>query len=159
MTIFYSLRFETSLFVTSYDSQGYGRSMRPRLYTGLIFLSPSLILRSTVSGPVSLGIKHPFRAYDHIFITVRQLRFYWCGELSLTRGRVCRLQWLMALASAVIFGSGSRGIRDRILLSHVRDFPFRRFLRLSGIRTHVEAGSNTSTVANSFTFYYLERTE
>jgi hypothetical protein len=29
VTIFYCLRFETSLFVTSYDSQGHGRGIRP----------------------------------------------------------------------------------------------------------------------------------
>jgi hypothetical protein len=33
--IFYCLRFETSIFVSSYDSQGYGRSIRPRLHKGL----------------------------------------------------------------------------------------------------------------------------
>jgi hypothetical protein len=33
-TIFYCLRFETSLFVASYDSQGHGGSIRPRLNTG-----------------------------------------------------------------------------------------------------------------------------
>jgi hypothetical protein len=31
-TIFYCLRFETSLFVASYDSQGYGGGIRPRLH-------------------------------------------------------------------------------------------------------------------------------
>jgi hypothetical protein len=30
--IFYCLRFETSLFVASYDSQGYGGGIRPRLH-------------------------------------------------------------------------------------------------------------------------------
>jgi hypothetical protein len=35
VTIFYCLRFETSLFVASYDSQGYGGRIRPRLHTGL----------------------------------------------------------------------------------------------------------------------------
>jgi hypothetical protein len=34
--IFYCLRFETSLFVTSYDSQGYGGGIRLRLHTGFI---------------------------------------------------------------------------------------------------------------------------
>jgi hypothetical protein len=33
-TIFYCLRFDTSLFVASYDSQGYGGRIRPRLHTG-----------------------------------------------------------------------------------------------------------------------------
>jgi hypothetical protein len=56
------------------------------------------------------------------------------GAPSLTRGWVCRLQWLLDLASAVIFGSESRGTRDQILLSQIRDFPFRRLLRLAGSR-------------------------
>jgi hypothetical protein len=33
-TIYYCLGFETSLFVTSYDSQGYGGGIRPHLNTG-----------------------------------------------------------------------------------------------------------------------------
>jgi hypothetical protein len=35
---------------------------------------------------------------------------------------------------AVIFGSDSLGTRDHILLSQIRDFPFRRLLRLAGLR-------------------------
>jgi hypothetical protein len=35
MTIFYCPRFENSLFVASYDSQGYGGNIRPRLHTRL----------------------------------------------------------------------------------------------------------------------------
>jgi hypothetical protein len=34
VTIIYCLRFEISLFVASYDSQGYGGGIRPRLHTG-----------------------------------------------------------------------------------------------------------------------------
>jgi hypothetical protein len=34
-TIFYCLRLKTSLFVASYDSQGHGGGIRPRLHTGL----------------------------------------------------------------------------------------------------------------------------
>jgi hypothetical protein len=51
----------------------------------------------------------------------------------LTRGRVCRLLLLLALASAVIFGTESHGTRGHILLSQIRDFPFRRLLLLAGL--------------------------
>jgi hypothetical protein len=54
--------------------------------------------------------------------------------LSLTRGRVCHLQLLLALASTVILGSESLGARDHILLSQIRDFTFRRLLLLAGPR-------------------------
>jgi hypothetical protein len=93
-----------------------------------------LILRPTFSRPVHLRIKHPSGAYDQNFINVRQLQACWCGALSLTRGRVCRLQMPLALARAVIFGSESLGTRDHILLSQIRDFPFRRLLRLAELR-------------------------
>jgi hypothetical protein len=40
-----------------------------------------------------------------------------------TRGWVCSLQLLLALASAVILRSETRGTHDHILLSQVRDSP------------------------------------
>jgi hypothetical protein len=55
------------------------------------------------------------------FITVRQLQVCWCGALSLTRERVCRLQLGLVLASVVILGSESRGTRDHILLPQIWD--------------------------------------
>jgi hypothetical protein len=54
---------------------------------------------------------------------LRQLRFCWCGAPSLTRGLVCRLQLLLALASVVILGFESRGTHGHILLSQIRDTP------------------------------------
>jgi hypothetical protein len=97
-------------------------------------LNLHLILRPTVSRSVCLEIQHPSGAYDQIFITVRQLGVRWCRALSLTRGRVCRLQLLLALARALIVRSNSRMTRDHISLSQIRDFPFRRLLRLAGQR-------------------------
>jgi hypothetical protein len=55
-------------------------------------------------------------------------------KLSLARGRVCRLQLLLAFASAVIILSESHRTRNDILLSQIRDFPFCPLLRLSGLR-------------------------
>jgi hypothetical protein len=82
--------------------------------------------------PVRVEIKHWSWAFDQIFITVRQLRVCWCGALSPKRVRLCRLQLLPVLASTSILES--RGTRYHILLSQIRNFPFRRLLRLAGLR-------------------------
>jgi hypothetical protein len=42
-----------------------------------------------------------------------------CGAHSLTKGRVCLLYTLLALASAVFLGSESLETRDHILLSQI----------------------------------------
>jgi hypothetical protein len=104
-TIFYCLRFETSLFVASYDSQGYGGGILSHLHTGywLLRLRLSLMIRPTVNQPICLGIKHASGAYDQILITVRQLRVFLCVAPYLTRGRICSSKLLLDLASAVIF--------------------------------------------------------
>jgi hypothetical protein len=52
---------------------------------------------------------------------------------SLTRERVCRLQLLLALTSAVILKSEPRKSQDHILLSQIRDLPSleARFLNIA----------------------------
>jgi hypothetical protein len=93
------------LFVASYDSQGCGGGIRPRLHTGSTDLSKSkskskskLCYDRRFFRPVSLGVKHPSEAYDQIFITVRQLQACWYGALSLTRGRVYHLPGLTVIS-------------------------------------------------------------
>jgi hypothetical protein len=114
------------------NPQGSSLIIRGELHTSR--LSLSLMLRPSLSRPVFLGVKYPSGAKDQIFITVRQLQVCWCGAPCRTRGRVCNLQLLLVVASTFIHGSESRGARDYILLSQIRDFPFRRLLRLAGLR-------------------------
>jgi hypothetical protein len=85
------------------------------------------MLRPTVSRPVSFCGLRPDLYYC---LTVAGLLIWG----SLTRGRACQLWLQLALASAVIFGSESRGTRNHILLSQILDFPFRLLLRLAGSR-------------------------
>jgi hypothetical protein len=76
----------------------------------------------------------PSGAHDEIFIIVWQVRSCYCEAPSRQRGRVCLLYMLLALASAVFLWSESLGTCDRILLSHIWDFPFHRLVRLAGSR-------------------------
>jgi hypothetical protein len=93
-TIFYRLRFETSLFVASDDSQGHGGVIRSRFYTGSLCPSQSQSHISTDGQSVSQSVSKSWcqaqsGSHDQIFITVWQLRSCYCGAPSLTRGRVC----------------------------------------------------------------------
>jgi hypothetical protein len=68
--------------------------------------------------------RDPCGVDGQIFIALWQLRSWFYGASSLTRGRVCLLHMLLALASVVFLGSDSVGTRDRILLSQISDFLF-----------------------------------
>jgi hypothetical protein len=82
----------------------------------------NVMLRPTVSWPVSLGIKHPSGLTTR-FLFLSDSCVFNVGR-SLTRGRVCRLQFLQVLASAVILGSKSRGTRDRYFTVSDSRLPF-----------------------------------
>jgi hypothetical protein len=57
-TIFYCLRFETSLFVASYDSQGHGAGVQPRLHTGTPSSNHTLSLSYMVAARTTQCRKH-----------------------------------------------------------------------------------------------------
>jgi hypothetical protein len=85
------------------------------------WLKVKVMLRPTVSWLIYHGVMTPSGAQDQIFITVKWLRICWCGVLSLTRGYVCRLQLLLALANAAILRPESHVTHDHILLSQIWD--------------------------------------
>jgi hypothetical protein len=135
--IFCCLRFETSPFVVSHDSQSYGGGIQPCLHTRQypIRVRVRVTLQLAVyRQSVHLGAE-TLEAHDQIFFPQMNT----CGHSpyitsSLTRGWVCHLQLLLDLVSAFILGCESHGTRDHILLSQIRDFPFYRLLRLVGLR-------------------------
>jgi hypothetical protein len=57
-TIFYCLRFETSFFVASYDSQGHGGGIRPRLHTGYWTLAPFVFKITSLHEPHGKHLSH-----------------------------------------------------------------------------------------------------
>jgi hypothetical protein len=97
-----------------------------------LILKVKVTLRLTVSQSVSLGVEPHLGPHDQIFFTVWSLKLYFCGAPSLTRGRVCLLYMLLALANAVFLGSEFLGTRDHSLVSQIREFRFRRLLGLAG---------------------------
>jgi hypothetical protein len=72
-----------SLFIASYDSQGYGGGILTRLHTGLRKVEVEVNLRPTVSRPVCLGVALPSGAHDQIFVfCLRIAGFLMWGTLS-----------------------------------------------------------------------------
>jgi hypothetical protein len=109
---------------------------------------------------IGLGDK-PLETHDQYFFQLNTWGYNPYVTSSLTRGWMCRLQLLLTLASAVILRSESDGAHDHILLFQIRvspnldgqvpvfispqqeggpvappgiAFPFRRLLRLAGLR-------------------------
>jgi hypothetical protein len=121
----------------------------------LLLLEFKVTLRLTVSQSASLSWnKAPVWGLRPNFYYC-QLRVCWCGALSLTRERVCRLQLLLALARAVILWSEPLWTRDHILLSQIWDFLFRRLLRLAGSRWRYSTPPPHGYLSLSHTGYYL----
>jgi hypothetical protein len=83
--------------------------------------SQSQIYYNRLSVGRSVLVTSPHLRPKTRILLVRQLRVCWCGAPSLTRGRVCHLQLLLALTSTVILRSKSRGTHDHILLSQIPD--------------------------------------
>jgi hypothetical protein len=86
-----------------------------------------------VSRLVCLGIKHPWGLRsDFYYCQTFAVLLMWGALSDETTG----LSFTIAavLASVVIFGFLSRGTRDHILLSQIRDLPFCRLLRLAGLQ-------------------------
>jgi hypothetical protein len=81
------------------------------------------MLRPTISRPVCLGVKPHLGSKTRFLLLSGSCGFVGCEAHSLTGGRVCRLELLLALARAVILGSESRGTHDRILLSRIQGSP------------------------------------
>jgi hypothetical protein len=104
--------------------------------TGLSFarrINSSLMLRPTVSRPVCLGINHPSGAYNQILLLSEICRFVDVGRsLSREEGSVV-YNCCWPSRAQFILESESHGTRDHILLPQIRDFHFRRLLRLAGL--------------------------
>jgi hypothetical protein len=81
------------------------------------------VLFRTVSQSVRLGVKPLETQGNYFLFQLNTCCFNPYVTTSLTRGWICRLQLLMALASAFIRESESQGAHDHIFLYHTRDSP------------------------------------
>jgi hypothetical protein len=90
------LRLLGPLFVTSYDSQGYGGGILTCPHMSLT--SDCLVQLGTAQSNVTTDgqsvnmswCQAPSGSHDHLFVTVWKWLWCLCGVPSLTRGRVCR---------------------------------------------------------------------
>jgi hypothetical protein len=75
-TISYCLRFETSIFVASYDSQGHGGGIRPALLKGGRKQSRAVSYCRQPASTVMLGIEARWDPWPYIFSVLRLLFFF-----------------------------------------------------------------------------------
>jgi hypothetical protein len=112
-TIFYCLRFETSLFVASYDSQGYGGGMRPRLHT----CPPSITLgranrieiTPSNSSSVILCLSVAVESYVNFVAMLWFLQAFLWLRIGILAGR-----YLVMDVSAVLHWLHTSGVRRRV---------------------------------------------
>jgi hypothetical protein len=101
-TVFYSLRIQTSLFVASYDSQGHGGGIRPRLYTGLYWIHEWTLFYNfggpnrSYWSPVSVvaettGDPKTFRIHGNVCWTLVGMRISFSNPLPSERTFACSL--------------------------------------------------------------------
>jgi hypothetical protein len=160
--MFYCLIFETSLFVASNDSHGYGGSSRPRRHTGSVSQSVSQS-ESELLYDWRFTANQFFLATSLLRLTTSNFIFQpnTCGFSPYVTSSVYPLKLLLVLASAIIQGPSSAGLmtifyclrleyspnlegqvavfispRNRVarLYPPGTGFPFRRLLRLAGLR-------------------------
>jgi hypothetical protein len=135
VAISYCLRFETSFSSPPTTRRATVGVFDPSSTWGTASYCQSRSHIATDSQSISkYWCRAPSGAHDQIFDTLWQLRLFFFGMPFLMRGWICLLYMLLALASIVFIGSDSLGTRDHTLLSQIRDFPFRRLLRLAGSR-------------------------
>jgi hypothetical protein len=143
----------------------------PATVSRLVYLSQSQSQSCVTTDGQSASLswyQAPSGAQDPICITIRQLGVCWCGAPPLTWGRVCRLQfcWPSPAHSRVKFPrdswpyfsvSDSRvpqpgGPSPHIYIPQKQDgpvipqgtgFPFRRLLRLAGLRWSIRTRLHT----------------
>jgi hypothetical protein len=127
---FYGTRRFITVFKTALGRPARSQSLyRPRYPSS--FYKVKVTLRLTVSQSVSLGVE------PHLGLMTRYLLLFDSYGLEFVGRplwRNCVLYMLLALASEVFLRSEFLGTCDRILLSQIWDFPFRRLLRLAGSR-------------------------
>jgi hypothetical protein len=104
VNIFYSLRFETSLFFAPYDSQGHGGGIRIRLHTGSLLSQVKVTLRLTVRQSVSLGVEpHLGLMTRYLYLSDNYGLVLW-GALSDERtGRQRSLSWVRVPLATIFY--------------------------------------------------------